>query len=381
MSQNEDRRLIDLTVNEAKQILVYGVAILLAIALFALLLGKVLVAILLGVVTGVYLLPLQQWFERRLKARAGSALITIALIVIPLIAMTGYSWYELSSYSNVVHQKREQIFNTISTSVANNLPIRRESTRAGLELAFAEAVTKSADAIRDLRERSALLLASLALYFATVFYVLTKRAQIVNYIKVRIPAEYHTLYEKLSDNVGGALRGALQAVFIDQTLKAVVIFVLNVVFGIPLALVLAIITFLIGFFPLLGEWAVYIPISIYLFVFKDDPVSAGIYLGVGIMMTIGSSLVLRPKLASAGAKRFNFYWMLVALVAGVYVFGIPGIVLGPAILGFVKAVADTVFGDVRYEDSLLKTEKDIQAVKAEREERAQLKQAAKQPET
>src|SRR3954471_21071554 len=222
MSQNEDRRLIDLTVNDAKQILVYGVAILLAVALFALLLGKVVVAILLGVVTGVYLLPLQQWFERRLKARAGSALTTIALIVIPLIAMTGYSWYELSSYSNVVHQKREQIFNTISTSVANNLPIRRESTRAGLELASAEAVTKSADAIRDLRARSALLLASLALYFATVFYVLTRRARIANYIKVRIPADYHTLYEKLGDNVGGALRGAVQAVFIDQTLKAVV---------------------------------------------------------------------------------------------------------------------------------------------------------------
>jgi predicted PurR-regulated permease PerM len=381
MSHSEDRRLADLTVNEAKQILVYGIAILLAVALFALLLGKVLVAILLGVVTGVYLLPLQKWFERRLKARAGSALITIALIVIPLIVMTGYSWYELSSYSNVVQNKREQIFNTISTSVANNLPIRRESTRAGLELAFAEAVTKSADAIRDLRARSALLLASLALYFATVFYVLTKRVRITNYIKVRIPADYHTLYEKLGDNVGGALRGAVQAVFIDQTLKGIVIFVLNVVFGIPLALVLAIITFLIGFFPLLGEWAVYIPISMYLFVFKDDPVSAGIYLGIGIMMTVGSSLLLRPKLASAGAKRFNFYWMLVALVAGVYVFGIPGIVLGPAILGFVKAVADTVFGEVRYEDSLLKSEMDIEAAKAEREELANLKRAAKQPET
>ena len=56
-------------------------------------------------------------------------------------------------------------------------------------------------------------------------------------------------------------------------------------------------------------------------------------------MTLGSSLLLRPKLASESARRFNFYWMLVALVAGVYVFGIAGVVLGPAILGFVKAVA------------------------------------------
>jgi predicted PurR-regulated permease PerM len=50
--------------------------------------------------------------------------------------------------------------------------------------------------------------------------------------------------------------------------------------------------------------------------------------------------------------------MLLGLVAGVYMFGIPGIVLGPAILGFVKAVADTIFGDVRYETSLLKSEKE-----------------------
>jgi predicted PurR-regulated permease PerM len=92
--------------------------------------------------------------------------------------------------------------------------------------------------------------------------------------------------------------------------------------------------------------------------------SAAIYLAVGLLITLGSSLLLRPRLASAGAHRFSFYWMLVALVAGVYVFGIPGIVLGPAILGFVKAVADTLFGDVRYETSLLKSEDEIEGQKA-----------------
>jgi predicted PurR-regulated permease PerM len=75
------------------------------------------------------------------------------------------------------------------------------------------------------------------------------------------------------------------------------------------------------------------------------------------LLTLGSSLLLRPKLASAGAGRFSFYWMLVALVAGVYMFSIPGIVLGPAILGFVKAVLETLVGEVRYETSLLRQER------------------------
>jgi predicted PurR-regulated permease PerM len=119
---------------------------------------------------------------------------------------------------------------------------------------------------------------------------------------------------------------------------------------------LSLVTFLLGFFPLVGEWAVYVPIAIYLFVFRGQEGSAAIYFGIGLMMTLGSSLILRPKLASKSARRFSFYWMFLSLVAGVYVFGIPGIVLGPAILGFVKAVSDTLFGDVRYETSLLKEE-------------------------
>jgi len=369
MANDDSRRLTELTIGEAKRIVVYGVALALAVGLFLLLVGQVLVALLLGLVAGAFLLPVQEWLERRLKARAGSALITIALIVIPLVALAGYTWYELSGYSTIVNQKqRAEISDAISGALERYIPVSRAGTRAGLEAAFTEGVTRSAAAIQDLRSRAALLLASLAVFFFTAFYVLTQRARINNYIKVRVPGDYMELYEKLAENIGGALRGALQAVFIDQLLKAVIIFVLNVVFGIPLALVLAIVTFLTGFFPLLGEWAIYVPVSIYLLVFRNDPTAAAVYLGIGIMMTLGSSLLLRPRVAASGARRFNFYWMFLALIAGVYTFGISGIVLGPAIIGFVKAVTDTLLGNVRYETSLLKEEK-VQQAEQLREER------------
>lgn len=371
MADDDSKRLSELTVGDAKRILVYGVALLLAVVLFFMLIGKVLVALLLGIVAGVYLLPVQEWLETHLRRRAGSALVTIALIVIPLVVLTSYSWHELSNYSNRFFERRDEIINSISDSLAQHLPVEREGTRVGLQSAVTEGLSRSADFIKGLREQAALLLASLSLFFFTIYYVLTHRIRIVSYIKVRVPGEYLPFYEKLAVNVGGALRGALRAVFIDQSLKALVIIILNFVFGVPLAVVLGLVTFLLGFFPLLGEWAVYIPISVYLFVFRNDPVGAGIYLSIGIAMTLGSSLLLRPKLASASAQRFNFYWMLVALVAGVYVFGIAGVVLGPAILGFVKAVADTLFGDVRYETSLLKEEVQQQSENEDAEIRAE----------
>ena len=370
MADNDDaRRLSELTVGDAKRIVVYGVALVLAVGLFLLLVGQVLVALLLGLVAGAFLLPVQEWLERHLRARSGSALITIALIVVPLILLAGYTWHELSGYStNISHQDRDKISDAVSGALERYIPVSRAGTRATLEAAFTEGLTRSAAAIQDLRSRAALILASLAVFLFTVFYVLTHRKQISNYIKVRVPGDYIELYERLAENVGGALRGALQAVFIDQFLKAVIIFVLNLVFGIPLALVLSIVTFLTGFFPLLGEWAIYVPVSVYLLVFRNDPVGASVYLVIGILMTVGSSLLLRPRVAASGARRFNFYWMFLALIAGVYTFGIPGIVLGPAIIGFVKAISDTLVGQVRYETSLLKEEK-VQQAEQQQEER------------
>ena len=362
---DEQKRLGDVTVGEAKRAAVYAAATLLALFLFVRLLGEILVALLLGVVAGAYLLPVQEWLERRLRARAGSALITIALILVPLGVTVGYGWHELSGYSTAVEQRRDQIIEGISRSLSEYVAV--ENTRAALQTAFSEAVLRSGEAIAEFRKRSALLLVSAVVFFFTLFYVLTERIRLAAYIKLRVPGDFLPFYERLGENVGGALRGALFAVMVDQTLKAILFLLLNLFFGVPLAVVLALVVFLVGFFPLLGEWAIYIPVAVYLLVFRGEPSAAAAYLLIGVAITACSTLVVRPKLAARTAQRFNFYWMLVGLVAGVYAFGIPGIVLGPAILGFAKAITDTLVGEVKYETSLLREEKAQQSEGAKAE--------------
>src|SRR5829696_1637936 len=117
--ESESKRLGDVTVGEAKRSVIYAALVALALFLFVRLLGEVLVALLLGAVAGAYLLPVQEWLERRLRARAGSALVTIALIVVPLAATVGYGWYEMSGYSSQVQDagRREQIVEGISNSL------------------------------------------------------------------------------------------------------------------------------------------------------------------------------------------------------------------------------------------------------------------------
>src|ERR1051326_8092180 len=88
----EQRRLADVTVGEAKRAAVYGAAIVLALVLFVWMLGEILVALLLGIVVAAYLLPVQGWLERRLRARAGSALITIALLLLAPVLPGRSGW-------------------------------------------------------------------------------------------------------------------------------------------------------------------------------------------------------------------------------------------------------------------------------------------------
>jgi predicted PurR-regulated permease PerM len=356
MGADDEKPLAELTLEEARRAAVYGGAALVALALFAALVGQVFVALVLGVVAGAFLVPVQEWLEGRLRARAGSALVTLSLIILPLGAAAGYGWYEVSHYSKEALGRRAEIVEAVGRSLSRYFGVGAEETRARLEEAFAGAVFRAAEAAEEFRDGAALLLVSATVFFFTVFYVLTRRERLVSYVKLRVPGEFLPFYESLSLNVGGALRGALWAVFVDQSAKAAVILAMNLVFGVPLAVALALAAFLVGFFPLLGVWAVYVPVSVYLLVFRDAPTSAAVYFAVGVVITFASSLYLRPRLASEKSAALNFYWMLVALVAGVYTFGVPGVVLGPAILGFSKAVLDTLVGEVSYETSLLKEE-------------------------
>jgi predicted PurR-regulated permease PerM len=64
---------------------------------------------------------------------------------------------------------------------------------------------------------------------------------------------------------------------------------------------------------------------------------------VGFLLnTLFISTYLRPKIAAERSGVLNFYWMFVALVTGVYTFGLAGILLGPILIGLLKAVVDSV---------------------------------------
>jgi predicted PurR-regulated permease PerM len=88
---------------------------------------------------------------------------------------------------------------------------------------------------------------------------------------------------------------------------------------------------------------VYVPVAIWLAIFRDQLGAAIAMVVIGTLVnTVFISMYLRPKIAADRSRVLNFYWMFVALVTGVYTFGLAGILIGPILIGLLKAVIDTV---------------------------------------
>jgi predicted PurR-regulated permease PerM len=337
-------RVVDLTLPELRRIVITSTLSVIVLALFLWMVRTVIIAAILGIVIGVYLRPLFFRFAKALGGRrAPAGILTLLLVIVPVFGVLVYSYVELADVATYVDRHQVQIAREIDASL-HRLPFFRNANTADAVRRFVNQA--SAYGVRipvAIRQAVAGFTVAAAIFLFTAFYVMVDGERIAAYIRGKIPPRYVELAAALERNVQGVLYGAIYSTLVTQTLKTVIILLLLVAFGVPLAPVLAILSFIIGFFPIVGSWAVYVPVAGWLLVFRDAPGAAVTVLLIGFFVnTLFISNYLRPKLAAEKSRVLNFYWMFVGLVTGVYTFGIAGILLGPILIGLLKAVVDTV---------------------------------------
>jgi putative heme transporter len=304
---------------------------------------EVLIAGVLGIVIASYLRPLYRWILRKIGKPMGSAVLTLLIVIIPVLGALAYSYSELVDVLGYISSHQTEVAERIDAAI-RRLPFLGGFNTTETVRRYVVLVSESGTEIPgEVREAVVELSVAITIFLLTAAYVFTDADSIVSYLRSKVPKRYEELREALVTNVRGVLYGAIYSTLLTQSLKTLVIFLMNLVFGVPLAAVLAILSFIIGFFPIVGSWSVYVPVAAWLLVFRDSPVKAGLMLVVGFVLnTLFISTYLRPKIAAERSGVLNFYWMFVALVTGVYTFGLAGILLGPILIGLLKAVVDSV---------------------------------------
>ena len=336
-------RLADLPAPEVRRVVLTWLLTAIVVVLFLWMVRHVLIAGILGIVIAAYLRPLYLRIQRRTGKPMLSAVLTLLVVIIPVLAALAYSYSELVDVLGYIASHQAEVAGQIDASL-RKLPFMGAADIADTIRRYVLVVSDYGTKIPNaIREAVVELAVAITIFLLTAAYVFTDADSIVRYVRSKVPQRYDRLREALVTNVTGVLYGAIYSTLLTQSLKTLVIFLMNLAFGVPLAAVLAIVSFIIGFFPIVGSWSVYVPVAAWLLVFRDSPVRAGLMVLVGFLLnTLFISTYLRPKIAAERSGVLNFYWMFVALVTGVYTFGLAGILLGPILIGLLKAVVDSV---------------------------------------
>lgn len=313
------------------------------LVLFLWMVRTVIIATILAVVVAAYMRPVYLRLRTALTSPTAAAVITLLMVIIPIFGLLVYSYVEIKDVAEYVQLNQNVVAEKIDAAI-RRLPFMTDTdTQATIRryvIAVSNYGTRIPGTVQDALAGFAI---AATIFVFTAFYVLVDVERIGHYVRSKIPPRYTELISALEANVKGVLYGAIYSTVVTQTLKSGILFLLFLIFEVPLAGVLAIVSFIIGFFPIVGSWSVYVPVGLWLLVFREAPAKAVAIIAIGFFVnTIYISTYLRPKIAAEKSKVLNFYWMLVGLVTGVYTFGIVGVLLGPMVIGLLKAIVDTI---------------------------------------
>ncbi len=171
------------------------------------------------------------------------------------------------------------------------------------------------------------------LLFST-FYFAKDGNKFVNYLKNILPANesFNKLYEQIND--------ILKSIMIVNVITAVILglisTILYYILGYPYVLLLGIITAFSEFIPVVGPWIVYGVLGIF------DILTGNIIRGIivivsGWLIDTVVDMYIRPRLAGQYSEVHPLVF-LVGFVFGAITLGLPGLFIGPLIVGITYVI-------------------------------------------
>jgi len=343
LERRTDSLLAELTLPELRRMIVTTILFVIVLVLFLWMIRTVIIATIMGVIVAVFMRPVYNWLLRRLPSRVTAATLTLLLLIVPIFCLCIYSYTEVAQVAAYASAHQDSIATQVDSAV-HHLPfMQKAKTGESVRNYVVIASNYGTNILSGIKSALASIAVAATIFLFTAFYVMVDVETIETYVRSKVAPRYSELQEALAVNVRGVLYGAIYSTVVTQGVKAIVVLLMNLAFRVPLAGVLAVLSFIIGFFPIVGSWSVYIPVAAWLLVFRHAPGQALAMVLIGFFVnTLYISTFLRPKIAAERSKVLNFYWMLVGLVTGVYTFGLVGILLGPMLIGLLKAVLDTI---------------------------------------
>jgi predicted PurR-regulated permease PerM len=293
--------------------------------------------------------PLHRDLRQRLRRPALSALLCSAVVVvaflIPLLFVVGVAIDQLVALGQSLQKTFADRDAFMATFVGRGY--QWVTARMGMDTqAVIDWVTQNASAVAGVVAGYTVAIAASVtgaiLSFVFIVFAMFLLFRDGDRMVARIPellpferAQSEALLLRIRDAIHGGVFGIVVIALIQGALVGGMFWVL----GIPSAALWAMVTVLTSVLPMVGAAGVWVPGVIYLIANGRWP--AAIVLAVWGAVVSSSDNFLRPKLVG-GRVGLNELVMFFALLGGLRLFGVLGIVLGPVLFAIAASIVDVL---------------------------------------
>ena len=318
------------------------IVILLILSFFTI--APVLNMILLGAMIAYGVRPVARKIETKLKYPSISIILAMIVIVIPLILLFAYVFWELSNfYAMFVASSAGGSSVSIEHGIANivnSLPLDIQFTANNLlnsiSLYLQQGLSTLLQSVVTLVKELSNVLLQLFVLFCSIYYFARDGDRVWEYLFAFVPETHKDFFDKTIDEIANVLK----SIFFGHFLTAIIIGIMGGIgyyfLGYQFAVLLGVITGILQLIPVFGPWPIYWGLAAYDVFVTGNIVQAILTLIWGFVLSL-SDMYIRPALAGKYAD-IHALILLVGFMAGPYVFGIVGFILGPLILGITFAV-------------------------------------------
>lgn len=326
------------------RLLALGALTLALIALCVLLAIPFLEAITWGVALAIIGSPWHSWVKRHVSRPNLCALIGTSTVVVVILVPGLFVIYQVSKEANSVaeHLHQEQIEGTLRQRVAE-VPVLRDALE-WMDRMHIDPETEARKLFTSYtQDASSLLQGSLsaAMQFLIMVFILyhifRDRSHLMEGLRGLLPlthAESDQVIARAADSVHASLYATLVTSLIDAVGGGLMFWLL----GLPAPFLWALVMFVLSILPIVGAGLVWFPAALYLMM-TGQWFGGLVLVAWGVIDYIIVDTVLYFRLAG-DRLRMHEAPMLISFLGGLAVFGLSGMILGPAILAVTMAILE-----------------------------------------
>lgn len=301
--------------------------------------------VIFGAILAYYVRPVARKVRPYLKYDTLSVLLGIIILAVPVVLLLYFTFNQFLSIAGTFFGSLQHAatgnsttnMTQINEAVQNlNLP---ENISQGVDDAIKSGITQFisyiAGSLVSLISFIPGLAAQLLILIFSVFYFARDGDKVVQYVKDVLPDKDKDFYQRILDSAEDVLKSIIVGNVIPAVILGVLSGILYYFLGYPYVILLAIISGIAMFIPIIGPWIVYGAIGIFS-ILIGNTLQGVLVILFGWIIETSTDFYIRPRVSVQYSKVHPLVFLL-GFIYGAVTMGIPGLFIGPLILGITYA--------------------------------------------